>query len=1173
MFRLIGMGLLWLAVGLAQAAVDVPPAQGPAIAAARSALDEAGLTQEQLKAAQAQLEAAQALEAEAEPLAEKLTALRQQAQAPLPEIPAALSLAEQQAQLAQWVGRLPPNLGADALEHLLSEERNASAALKARIEAVTSDLTELISRPSQMPAQLDAVRRRAEASAGEPPTQADEPAALLAARRVQRQAERRRALLELAVYEAEQGTAEQRQRQLEVQLQTLQQDQALRTLRVEWLTQRITRESQQRVQQQARQLAQQAELMAATGMPADVVELAQHNASLAQQLLEGTAQLAQERRTLADYERQRAQIAAVLRDTQARLRLGGDGAAIGPWLWQQRQGMSSLLELRIQRDDAQKRLTELRLRLYSSTEERYALTRSRLQAVAASAPGAAAELAAGVGAASAAWPATAGTTSAASAAPAAAVAASNASAAGAAASAKLAADDAERLKTLQATQADLNDQLEPLLRRRITVLEQTDEVLQALLAQGDELRLLLDQHLLWMPSHQPLGAKWLSAWRMQAGELASLPATLWAAMRALPRHIKARPFMYLVQGLLLLGLLGLRLRAPQRLQAIAQRMRNVAQDSFVYTLQALGWSLLMALPSAVVAWGLGGALQTIGARQAGQIEELGRVIDQMGVPLLFTGLLGAVVRPDGLGPVHLGWSPAVLRALSRVRMIVITLILPAAFFMSLLALLPNIEIAIGTIGRLTMMLMALGLAVLSRPLLRRLPQWAPGANPGLMQVLGWLLPSAFVGAALMVAAGYIMTGIIVLDALLDSMTVTLFVIVIDGLLHRWLLLGERRLTLKRLREQQNGSGGEGSTVVNLEAGEVPPDAESEMALVAVSEQSRRLLRLLRAVLWVLGLLWAWSDVLPALLRLNEVQLWHTTTTGASGKPEPIAVSLMDVLLGGVILLLTFSLVRNLPGLLALAFGASRRISSAMRYTITMLARYAITIVGALLAFSLFGLRWSQLQWMAAALTVGLGFGLQEIFANFVSGLILLVERPFRVGDTITIGSLTGNVTRIRTRATTVLDYDNKEIVIPNKTFITGQVTNWTLSDNVTRQTLNVGVAYGSDPEQVRNLLLRAASEHPYVLKEPAPNAWFMELGNSTLDFELRVYVATIGDRVRVRNDLNQRITQLLSEARIEIAFPQMDLHLRDVPMGWPQQSVQPREGEAIVGKVAGKAAG
>ncbi|CAC9688988.1 mechanosensitive ion channel domain-containing protein [Delftia tsuruhatensis] len=217
-------------------------------------------------------------------------------------------------------------------------------------------------------------------------------------------------------------------------------------------------------------------------------------------------------------------------------------------------------------------------------------------------------------------------------------------------------------------------------------------------------------------------------------------------------------------------------------------------------------------------------------------------------------------------------------------------------------------------------------------------------------------------------------------------------------------------------------------------------------------------------------------------------LWYTTNTGADGIAHAAPVSLMDALLGVMILLLTISFARNLPGLVEVTLSASTRISSSARYTIATLARYAITIAGTVSAVTLLGLRWGQLQWMVAALTVGLGFGLQEIFANFVSGLILLVERPFRVGDVITIDTLTGTVTRIRTRATTVLDFDNKEIVIPNKTFITGQVTNWTLSDDVTRLVIDVAVAHGNDPGQVRDMLLNVALEHPRCCASPNPTA-------------------------------------------------------------------------------------
>ncbi len=204
---------------------------------------------------------------------------------------------------------------------------------------------------------------------------------------------------------------------------------------------------------------------------------------------------------------------------------------------------------------------------------------------------------------------------------------------------------------------------------------------------------------------------------------------------------------------------------------------------------------------------------------------------------------------------------------------------------------------------------------------------------------------------------------------------------------------------------------------------------------------------------------------------------------------------------------------------------------------------------------LLGMRWSQLQWLAAALSVGLGFGLQEIFANFVSGLILLFERPFRVGDVITIGASSGRVTRIRTRATTILDFDNKEIVVPNKSFITGEVTNWTLSDSATRVVIKVGVAYGSDPARVRALLLGAARANPLVVADPEPVSVFLAFGASSLDFELRVFVGAVADRLVAQDQLNTAVAQLFAEQGIEIAFPQLDVHLRQTPQPAPGAAV------------------
>lgn len=181
----------------------------------------------------------------------------------------------------------------------------------------------------------------------------------------------------------------------------------------------------------------------------------------------------------------------------------------------------------------------------------------------------------------------------------------------------------------------------------------------------------------------------------------------------------------------------------------------------------------------------------------------------------------------------------------------------------------------------------------------------------------------------------------------------------------------------------------------------------------------------------------------------------------------------------------------------------------------------------------------------AALTLGLGFGLQEVVANFVSGLIVLFERPVRVGDTISIGEHSGTVSRIRTRATTIVDWDNREIVIPNKSFITERLTNWTLSDTTTRIIIPVGVSYSTDPDHVRETLLDIARENPHVMDEPAPTVFFLRFGDSALNFELRVYVSILSDRLVTISELHTAIIKRFRSERIRIAYPQVDLHIRD----------------------------
>ncbi len=218
----------------------------------------------------------------------------------------------------------------------------------------------------------------------------------------------------------------------------------------------------------------------------------------------------------------------------------------------------------------------------------------------------------------------------------------------------------------------------------------------------------------------------------------------------------------------------------------------------------------------------------------------------------------------------------------------------------------------------------------------------------------------------------------------------------------------------------------------------------------------------------------------------------------------------------------------------------------VQLSIARLVHYAILTVGFLVMLRVLGFQLNQLTLLGGALGVGIGFGLQAIVNNFASGLILLFERPIKVGDTIQLGTEWGEVKQLGLRATVIQTFDNAEIVIPNSDLITGQVTNWTLADRKVRVKIPIGVAYGTEVETVLEVLVSCAKANPMVLSTPKPNALFLAFGASSLDFELRVWIPEFLDKFQVLSDLNQDIDSEFALNNIEIPFPQSDLHLRSV---------------------------
>jgi len=317
-----------------------------------------------------------------------------------------------------------------------------------------------------------------------------------------------------------------------------------------------------------------------------------------------------------------------------------------------------------------------------------------------------------------------------------------------------------------------------------------------------------------------------------------------------------------------------------------------------------------------------------------------------------------------------------------------------------------------------------------------------------------------------------------------------------------------------------------------------------------------------------------------LIRIATSFLWLVLTAEAFGVREPIvdavwsflsaqvqlgdiAISLGDFVLFGLMIWLAQLLSRLVRFVLEEDILPRARLPRGVPFAISAFARYAILLIGFMMAVAAIGFDLSRFALIVGALGVGIGIGLQDVVNNFVSGAILLFERPIQLGDTVEVGDLRGDVTRIGMRSSTVRTFDGAEVIVPNSQFISVQFVNWTLSDRQRRLSLPVGVAYGTDPERVIGILVEVAAADPDILDHPGLQALFLGFGESSLDFELRAWTGRFESWRQVQSNLAVAIHRALKEAGIEIPFPQRDLHLRSVSpeaRGPATEDAEPRDG-------------
>ena len=689
--------------------------------------------------------------------------------------------------------------------------------------------------------------------------------------------------------------------------------------------------------------------------------------------------------------------------------------------------------------------------------------------------------------------------------------------------------------------------LDELQRELLVTLQAAQQAEGRLMARSASAREELTQLLFWVPARPSLKAAselWPSIAWMAA------PAHWSAALAALGDEALRRPLPTALALALVVGLWAGRARLLALLVSLSPAAQGFRRYRIGHTVQGIAVSFALALPlpllMAIAATLLAGASGVPAFTPA-----LGEALINVGTLLLVITFFAWLLDPRGVAVRHFGWHETTLGATAQSLRRFTIAFLPLIFIAALNGLdnapFSNRE----SLGRLSFSLSMLVLALFMLRLLRRrgmlmrrLAETAP-RHWALQWHWLWftLLLAVPTGVAVLAAAGYFVAAGFFFGRMSYTLFCVLTAVVLYGLMALWVNVQRAHLDRRRADEARQALAADDAAPYSAEIAPLPA---ARIDVATIGEQTRSLLDMLILLLLLVSLWAVWKGAVPALSVISDFRLWsYSANVGDKEVLHPLTVGdlFIVVLIGAV----TAVVVRNIGALLDIVLLQRLQVQADATYAIKIVSRYVVAGVGLVLACALLGVGWNDVHWLVAALGVGLGFGLQEIFANFISGLIVLAERPIRIGDVVTVGDVSGTVSRIRARATAVVDFDNKEVIIPNKAFITERVVNWTLSNQTTRLLFEVGVAYGSDVVRVQQLLLDAVQRHDDVLAEPSANVSFVGFGDSALNFQVRVFVGAFDKRLRVRHDINVAIERALRENGIVIPFPQRDVHVHPVP--------------------------
>ncbi len=659
----------------------------------------------------------------------------------------------------------------------------------------------------------------------------------------------------------------------------------------------------------------------------------------------------------------------------------------------------------------------------------------------------------------------------------------------------------------------------------------------------------LERRLIWLPSNSgQIGQLWANLqnslkWLLAPNSWGQLLNKLYHSLLSLP----IVPVLLLCLALIIAFQ---RLRIKRTLWSLVDRVANVGKDTYLTTPLALLLTLVLALPLPLFLYALALVISK-GSEPTSFSYAIGvalGTVSNIGLALLF---FRSMSRKEGLFEKHFGWSDTSRKKLRSMLTWFVWLQCIAAFAFAVSVASGNVEMRY-SLGLIAFTLGSIGIAIFSYQFFT--PKNGVAATIVAKESTSVLTLFAFpivflspLGIGLLPLFGFFDTAVELQSRVFASGILLVLAAVIYGVILRIFLVSFRRYILKKAHisaitleeEKERAKAQNNSNDNTIESAAQTDKSINEEELMA---QSRAVIIWTTGLLFVGGLWFVWRPILPALGIIDDIVLWQEIII-VDGVEVNTGVTLWNIIVSLALVIGGFVAAKNIRGLMEISFFERLEMDTGARYATMTILGYVLIATGTMLGFSQLGIEWSKLQWVVAALGVGLGFGLQEIVANFISGIIILFERPIRVGDLVTIGDLSGTVSNIKIRATTITDFDNREVLLPNKSIITENVTNWTLKDPITRVIIKIGVAYGSDIDQVRDLLLEVVQKHDAILKQPLPQVLFLEHGDSSLNFEVRIFVSSPQERLPLTHSVNTAINKILAKHNIAIPFPQRDVHI------------------------------